>query len=99
MHSEGYFKLHNIGLLSEQSDFHSVVIFGVATLRRFSCFHAIAVWRQSLLFANVKLHCFEAEYIRFMRLHHNVSTWSDSGVIFIPPRERNDFHSDWCGVA
>ena len=105
-------ELHYIRLLSERSDFHSMVMFGLAvTLRGFTCSYAIflssvlspqfwstqqgafAVWCQISVFANLKFHCLEVEYIGFMRLHYNHSLRSDSGVIFLSSPERSDFHS------
>ena len=49
--------------------------------------------RHILLFANLKFHCFQAECIGFVRLHHNDSLRSDSGEIFVSAPERSDFHS------
>ena len=45
------------------------------------------------MFANLKFHCCEAEYIGFVRLHFNASQRSDSGVIFMLPPEQSEFQS------
>ena len=42
---------------------------------------------------NKKILCFEVEHIGFVRLHYNAPLRSDSGVIFVSPPERSDFHS------
>ena len=44
---------------------------------------AFAVWLESLLFANLKFHRFEAEHTGFIQLHYNALLQSDSGVIVI----------------
>ena len=42
---------------------------------------------------NKKILYFEVEHVGFVRLHYNAPLRSDSGVIFVLPPERSDFHS------
>ena len=85
-------ELHYTRLLSERSDFHSVVIFAMAvSLRRFTCSYTIFL-RSSGLYCR-SLRCFEADYIGFVWLNYNASPRSASGAIIASPPEQSDFHS------